>query len=133
MSRYSLDTNIISYVLKRNRPVSDKLEQLLKEDHEFVICPVVYYELRRGLLKKEATAQLAALKSIVSNLRWLDFRKEIWHRAAQGWVEASLAGRQPKDADLLIAFHAHYFSAILVTNNVKDFETYPVTLENWVS
>lgn len=131
MPRYSLDSNILSYVLRKDPRVSRRFEQLLRENHECIICPVVYYELRRGLLKKDARAQLSALESIVSKLDWLDFEREIWRQAAQGWAHASSAGRPPEDADLFIAYHAHYFSAIVVTNNIKDFESYPVTLENW--
>jgi hypothetical protein len=57
MSTYSLDTDTITKLLKKhpgNQPVIDRFRQEIQRNSLFVICPVVYYEMRRGLLFKGA-------------------------------------------------------------------------------
>lgn len=133
MLRYSLDTNTLSHILRKDTHVVQRFRAALAADHEFLLCPVVYYELRRGLLWKDASKQLAALDELTSRFRWLELDKDTWMAAARGWADARRRGRPPADADLLIAFHAHRFSAIVVTANVKDFEPFPVRIENWAA
>lgn len=72
------------------------------------------------------------MEEIVAQFRWQEFEPAVWASAAQGWANAHGRGYSPKDADLLIAYHARHYSAILVTANVKDFEYLNVQVENWV-
>ncbi len=54
---YALDSNIISYMLKDNAAVYKQLERALENNDRCVIPPVVYYEVKRGLLAVNATAK----------------------------------------------------------------------------
>jgi predicted nucleic acid-binding protein len=59
LSTYSLDTDIITKLLKKhpgNRTVVARFRKELTRNSTFVICPVVYYEMRRELVFKEASA-----------------------------------------------------------------------------
>jgi predicted nucleic acid-binding protein len=134
MARYSLDTNTLSHLLHKNQQVAQKYRAVYAADHEFLICPVVYFELKRGLLRKDAKKKMSDMEEIVAQFRWQEFERGVWTRAAEGWADAQKNGRSPKDADLLIAAHALHFSATLVTANVKDFEFFPgLQIENWAA
>lgn len=131
MTRYSLDTDHVTAVLKKDKSVSAKLQSSLKLNNEIVVCPYVYYEIRRILLARNAQVQLSALASLVAPLPWLEFNKEIWLLAAETWASARSMGSHHSDPDLLIACHARYFNAVVVTANTKHFEVHAVGVENW--
>jgi len=69
MTRYSLDTDTVSAILKKDLAVSYKPRAKIHANHEIILCPVVYYELRRGLLDKGATRQIQALQVLVAALQ----------------------------------------------------------------
>jgi len=50
MSVFALDSNIISFYLKGNTSVIENIEKAINEDHTIVIPPIVYYEVKRGLM-----------------------------------------------------------------------------------
>ncbi|MHC5938414.1 PIN domain-containing protein [Nostoc sp.] len=56
---YLLDTNIISYILRRNATVAKKLRDANRSGQEVFISCITYYEVKRGLLYANATRQLA--------------------------------------------------------------------------
>ena len=60
MITYALDTNIVTYMLKGDVRVNDTLRQENDKGHIFIIPVAVYYEIRRGLLAVNATAQMQA-------------------------------------------------------------------------
>jgi tRNA(fMet)-specific endonuclease VapC len=134
MARYSLDTNTLTYILRKKSDVVERFEAALAARHDFLLCPFVYYESKRGLLTKDKKNYLSALETILSRFQWLAFEQGVWVKAMQGWAMARRLGRSPGDADLLIAAHALHFSAILVTANVKDFQFFPgLQIENWAA
>ena len=47
--KYSLDTNIVSEILRENEIVQKNFRQALQEDSPIYICSIVYYEIVRGL------------------------------------------------------------------------------------
>ena len=56
---YLLDSNIVSYILKKITTVNNKLLEVnLRGDEIFISC-ITYYEVKRGLLALNATRQLA--------------------------------------------------------------------------
>jgi hypothetical protein len=70
MSTYSLDTDTITKLLKKhpgNQPVIDRFRQEIQRNSLFVVCPVVYYEMRRGLLFKGARTQLLAFEKLAKS------------------------------------------------------------------
>ena len=109
MSAYSLDTDIITKLLKKhpgNQPVVDRFREEIKRNSLFFICPVVYYEIRRELLLKDAAVQLTAFEKLVDAMAWKEFSAPIWHRASRLWSTLRARGRSHHDADVLIAAHA---------------------------
>jgi len=64
MTSYSLDTDTVSQLLKKhrgNQRVLDRFRREIRRNALFILCPVVFYEIRRELVIKNAVAQLTAL------------------------------------------------------------------------
>jgi tRNA(fMet)-specific endonuclease VapC len=96
-----------------------------------MLSPVVYYEIQRGLLRRDARKQLRFFEQLVEALRWDDLQHADWRQAAQLWADEIASGRPPQDADILIAAQAHRLKAILVTANEDHFNHLGLRIENW--
>ena len=133
VARYVLDSDTLSYMLKRNVVVIERLLREVEQKAEFYLCPVVYYEILRGLLYRDAKRQLAEFEMLAATLRWKDFERAIWEEAAALWADLCREGhRISSDHDLLIAVYARQLRATVVTHNVKDFARLGVALLDWV-
>jgi tRNA(fMet)-specific endonuclease VapC len=134
MSAYSLDTDIITKLLKKhacNQPIADRIRLEIQRNSLFVICPVVYYELRRGLLFKGAHSQVMAFEKLAELMVWKEFTAPIWDRASSLWSKLRARGRSHNDADVLIAAHAMHYGAVIVTANLEHFQSTGASVENW--
>ena len=134
MSTYSLDTDIITKLLKKhpgNQSVVDRFREELKRNSLFFICPVVFYEIRRELLFKDAVVQFTAFERLVEAMAWKEFSAPIWYRASRLWSTLRARGRSHHDADVLIAAHALEYRAVLVTGNAGHFQDTGVRIQNW--
>jgi len=127
---YLLDANVITD-LSRNLPiVVANRNQKLRQGHSIVLSSPVYYESLRGLLKVNATAQIARLNAIKELLDWQSLVEQDWLDAARLWANADNKGKRLSDMDLLIAALAIRLNATLVSAD-NDFDALPVTRENW--
>ena len=141
MPKYLLDTNIFSYIFRErvqsNHPVKCKLEKVLRANAQIVVCPVVFYEVVRGLYQRDTRKDLNYFLLLVKQFEWCDFDREIWDSAAQLWADCKhremSIGRNERDidADVLIAAQVREQNAILVTSNTKHFKHFGITCENW--
>ena len=131
MNTYLLDTNIVSLLLRRHVPAEQKLEAILALNAIIVLSPVVFYEVYRGLFKRDSKNQMAFLEQLFPKFIWANLIQEDWHRAAQLWAERERLGKPISDTDLLIAVQAERLDTILVTDNEKDFDGLGVRVENW--
>ena len=131
---YMLDTNICIYVLKHH---SDKLRHKFKAIKNICISSVTYGELCFGIENGDSARAEA---------RWqqLDLFTQIliidpWDGDAArhyGFIRALLKKQATpiRNNDLLIASHARSMNAVLVTNNIREFNRVPdLSLENWIS
>ena len=50
MSVFVLDSNIISFYIRQNKRIVQKVQDMLLAGHEVMISPIAYYEVKRGLL-----------------------------------------------------------------------------------
>jgi predicted nucleic acid-binding protein len=83
MSPCSLDTDIITKLLKKhagNQRIVDRFREEINRNSLFVICPVVFYEIRRELVFKGAVAQLSAFEKLVEAMTWKEFSAQARHR-----------------------------------------------------
>ncbi len=129
--KYVLDTNIISSILRLEDKVMNRVAETLVDEAELLLCPVVFYEVYRGLQYRDAKKQLARFLEYVSVLSWDDYTPSDWQLAGQLWAELRRGGYQIADNDLLIGVYAQQRNAIVVTDNEKHFAKIEVTIENW--
>jgi len=130
-----LDTNICSFIM-RERPETllKVLQDHVTNKHRLVISAITYAELRFGAIGKKASPK--------HNLIVDQFMERIdavipWDRKA---VEATAAIKRylaergtPIGAnDAAIAGNAIAASAVLVTNNIREFQRVPdLLMEDW--
>ena len=126
-----LDTSAFSAVLRKDPATQARLIEELSAGVAIIVSPVVYYELRRGLLKRDAHRLLDYFERLVASFPWADLTRGDWEEAARLWAKTQKIGRPRGDADLLIAAQANRRGAIVVTDNVKDFRGIADVLETW--
>ena len=144
MIKYLLDTNIFSYLFRErtqqdSHPVKSKLEEVLKANAQILVCPVVFYEIVRGLYKRDTRSDLQYFLLLVEQFEWCEFSRETWDTGAQLWAkyrQKKQVTRNNKkdediDIDVLIAAQVREQNAILVTNNTRHFKHFGIHLENW--
>lgn len=131
MKRYVFDTNVVSLLLRRDKNIIETMKTKLQPSDEIIGCPVVWFEVKRGLLAKDAAGQLKRFEQLFATFHWQDFNQEDWELASQLWVKRRNIGKPIEDADLLIGTYAHNRNAILITDNEKDFVDLGFAIENW--
>lgn len=131
MTRYVLDTNIIALRLKNNANVMQRISRANQAGHDFLGCPAVLYEVRRGLLRRDARTQWRRFEILFGSFIYEEFTRQDWTLAAELWAKRVVMGRPVSDADLLIAVFAINRDAVLVTDNEKDFAELGAKVENW--
>ncbi|EBW6530594.1 PIN domain-containing protein [Salmonella enterica subsp. enterica serovar Havana] len=133
---YMLDTCICSFIMREQpEAVLKRLEQAVLRRHRIVVSAITYAEMRFGFTGKKASPRHAQLvDAFCSRLDAV----LAWDRAA---VDATTeiravlaaAGTPIGSNDAAIAGHAIASGAILVTNNVREFERVPgLQYEDWV-
>jgi len=126
-----LDTNIVSLLLRGDPLVTERFTAILTPDNLIIACPLVWYEVRRGLLKRDARRQMSRFEELFQAFIWQDYTVADWTLAAELWAQRQTQGSPIADADLLIGVFARRRSAILATNNESDFLSLGVSIENW--
>ena len=130
-SRYLLDTNIASYVIKGNIPaVRRRMVQVPMA--QLAISAVTEGELRYGAARQPDTASLRAIvDEFLLRMTILPWDSE----AAQyyGQIRAALErGGQPMgNLDMMIAAHTLASGTVLVTNDQAFARIRELTIEDW--
>jgi tRNA(fMet)-specific endonuclease VapC len=131
--KYMLDTNICIYLIaNRSKAVVEKLEKM--QPGEISLSVIVAAELAYGVAKSSFfDKNKATLSLFLSNFSVEPMADDvIWHYAQLRHQLVS-TGKRIGDNDQWIAAHALANDAILVSNNLREFERVPgLKLENWV-
>lgn len=129
---YMLDTNIISYLIKkRDSSLIDRFESFSKE-HTIAISSISAAELFYGVKKRESVKLEVAVREFLYPLAKLPFGTNAAYE--YGCIRAALEkkGEVIGAYDMLIAAHAKSLDAILVTNNTREFKRVEgLVLEDW--
>jgi predicted nucleic acid-binding protein len=130
VTRYLLDTNIISNVTKRDPSESLMVWMADQADKDLFISALTVAEILRGLLEKPAGRKRNQLESwffgpegppALFAGRVLPFDEKaslIWARLM---AEGTAAGRPRSALDMIIAAVAEANECVVVTDNEKDF------------
>ena len=129
---YLLDTNMVTAILRSDLVVLEHLRARAREDVRILFSVVVYYEIKRGLLKRDMTRRLAAFEELARHWEWLDVERHDWESAAVLWARCRNEGIAASDVDILLAVQARRAGAILVTHD-RDFEYLDVVREDWLA
>ncbi|MEO8321253.1 MAG: type II toxin-antitoxin system VapC family toxin [Bradyrhizobium sp.] len=133
MTRYMLDTNVISDLIRNPKGKAAKRIARVGEDS---ICTsiIVAAELRYGCAKKGSERLLKAVEELLAEIEVLPFDSPA--DVAYGGIRSELesAGKPIGSNDFLIAAHASAANATIVTANVDEFKPIRgLKVENWLA
>ena len=133
MTRYMLDTNIISDLIRNPQGRAAKRIAKVGDDN---ICTsiIVAAELRYGCAKSGSERLLKAVEDLLGEIDVLPF--DVPADSKYGGIRAELetAGKPIGGNDLLIAAHAYSTGATIVTANTGEFKRIlGLNVENWLA
>jgi tRNA(fMet)-specific endonuclease VapC len=132
MSRYLLDTNIISDLVRN--PAGRAASHIARLGEEAVCTSmVVAAELRYGAAKKASRRLSTQLDSILETLEILPLEQPVDSVYAALRVQLEKRGTIIGASDLLIAAHTMALGCTLVTDNEREFSRVAsLKIENWL-
>ena len=135
MMRYMLDTNIISYYLRRKSPPLHARVKAVLTSQEACISSIIRAELRYGQALLQVTdLRHQLIESILPNLPTLSWTVEAADIYGQLFAHLKKLGTPIGELDTQIAAHALAENLILVTHNTKHFERIEgLKMEDWTA
>ena len=129
-----LDTDTCIFLMRGESPALAARVQSVPLQQQ-VMSAVTFAELTYGVQASAAAKRKqnqSVLDSLVLHLAVLDWPQDAAKHYAEIRADLKKRGAQLGAADLMIAAHARAMGAIVVTNNVKDFERVKgLAVENW--
>ena len=122
--------------------IADWLSRCLLRGHRVIIPAIVYYELKRELLRANKIFGVVRLDAFASATpgRYLPLSDEALRLAAEIWAKARQRGRPTADAkdldiDVILAAQALSFGpapsdVVVATSNAKHLSQF-ITAQNW--
>jgi len=133
MNKYALDTNIISYYLKGDKKLIDRINNEVK-DGNIIIPPVVYFEIKKWLLKNNSKFKLAAFDALLGKYGIDTISRKTLDISLSICIDLKSKNITIDDADIFIAGYCIQNGYILITDNTKHFENIKnLKIDNWVS
>lgn len=129
----TFDTDICSYVLRqRPREIIARFESLDRDD--VWLSAIVAAELRFDARKLGSATFSATVEAWLAGFAIEPWPVEASHQYAIIRAELERIGQPIGNMDLMIASHALCAGAVLVTNNIREFQRVPgLALEDWGS
>jgi predicted nucleic acid-binding protein len=131
--KYALDTNIITYYLKGNEKILDKVDKEAENDN-IIIPPFAYFEVKKWLMAVNSKNKLEAFEKLFEKCGIDPIEKEILDLSLSIYIKLRKNGITIDDGDLLIAAYCIQNNYILVSNNQKHYEKIEnIQVVNWTS
>ena len=131
---FMLDTDTCIFLMRGESPALAAKVQSVPLQQQ-VMSAVTFAELTYGVQASAAAKRKqnqSVLDSLVLHLAVLDWPQDAAKHYAEIRADLKKRGAQLGAADLMIAAHGRAMGAIVVTNNVKDFERVKgLAVENW--
>jgi tRNA(fMet)-specific endonuclease VapC len=134
--KYLLDTNTLIYLIKNKPAAVAEHVNTLNDDDMLSMSFFTYAELLKGAERSDRKADvLLRLDQLIRQVPVIyDTGRALCEHYADHFNRLKLAGTPIGANDLWIGCHALALDAILVTNNLREFERIEgLRLENWVS
>jgi predicted nucleic acid-binding protein len=122
VSVYAIDSNIISFYLRGNAIVIANVEKAINGGNSIVIPPLVYYEVKRGLMLINAAKKMKEFDALCQLFPVGELGNYLLEESVNLYVQERKAGRNIEDADIFIATFCINNNYILVTDNIKHFK-----------
>jgi len=132
---WMLDTDTVAYLVNR-APGHERIKRRLsgRSPGEIRVSAITLAELYYGFeLGDVSVERMQALRDLLELFQIEDF--PVGAARGYGKIRAALerVGRRIGPYDLLIAAHARYIGAVLVTNNEREFRRVPgLSVQNWL-
>jgi predicted nucleic acid-binding protein len=129
---YSLDSDIVSYYLRNNSKIVDKIDAEI-QNNIIVISPIVYYEIQNWLQRNNSKRKIAIFERMYSEKGIGSIDKNTLDIASNIYVKLQKSGIIIDDTDILIAAWCIQNDYTLISNNLKHFESIEyLKIENWI-
>jgi predicted nucleic acid-binding protein len=130
--KYALDTDIITYYLKGNEIIIDKVDNEAENDN-IIIPPFAYFEIKKWLLANNSKNKLQAFENLFNKYGIDTIEKETLDVALSIYIKLRKNGITIDDGDLLIAAYCIKNNYALITNNQKHYKNIDnMQIINWV-
>lgn len=132
---YMLDTRFCAFIMREQpEAVLGRLERAVLRGHRIVISAVTWAELSQAARASGPATQALADAFCATLDAVLPWDRAAVDATTEIKVALRMAGTPLGTNDVAIAGHAIAAGAVLVTNNVREFERVPgLVLEDWVS
>jgi predicted nucleic acid-binding protein len=129
---YGLDTNIISYFLKNDPVIVQKINLEKDKQNKFVVPPIVYFEIQNWLVKNKSKNKVEIFQRIYMDQGIGIIDKDVFDIAVMERLKLREKSFSIGDDDLLIAAYCLKHSLTLVSNNIRHFKNIEkLKIENW--
>jgi predicted nucleic acid-binding protein len=133
MTKYALDTNIVSYYLKGNQTIIDRVANETDNGNFLFIPPIAFYEIKRWLLTINSKKRLALFEAMCSLSGIGSIDRDVLEIASIIYTDLQKRGITVGDNDILIAAYCIGHGFTLVTNNETHFRHIAnLKIENWL-
>lgn len=130
MTRYLLDTNIVSCLVRKHPEVAQRARAV--PINSLCISAITEGEMRYGLAKRPEALRLhAAVHELLRCLDVMPWDAKVTAHYGATRAELERQGKTLAPLDLLIAAHAKSLGAILVSNDQAFRQISDLTMEDW--
>ena len=130
--KYAFDSDTISYLLNKDSRAQYNFKNAVDNGDEYVIPPMVYYEVKRWLVIKNATAKLSAFIKLCRFTNQIVMSDACWEKAIEIYTLLTKKGSAIDDGDIFIAAYCLVNDYTLVTNNTSHFQRIDgLKIVNW--
>ena len=130
-----IDTDILSYILKRKENVYDYAFEYLKSHRKFTISCITYYECLRGYKAISASKRLQIFHEFMNITSVIYLDQSILEKAGEIYALLKQKGKIPGEFDILIGATAITNNLTLISNNEKHYRPlvhyFSLELDNW--
>ncbi|OQW91389.1 MAG: hypothetical protein BWK78_04800 [Thiotrichaceae bacterium IS1] len=131
-----IDTDTLSYILKRKEPAYQNSLHYLQKFGGLKISCLSYYECRWGYQAIGATKKLQVFQALLQITEVFYLNPAILEKASEVYGVLKQAGWPTGEFDLLIGTTALVNGLIMVTNNEKHYQPlidyFGLVVENWM-
>jgi tRNA(fMet)-specific endonuclease VapC len=135
-SIYLIDTDTLSYILKRLEPAYSNSQAYLHDHAKFGISSITYYECVRGYKAVNATRRLQVFYEFLDLVEVFEVDQEVLDRAADMYATLRPRGIFPGEFDALIGATALVHHLPCVTNNTAHYQRFHdhfgLEIHNWM-